>query len=55
MEAVLESADRQSIDLTDLFDKMQSLQRITSRAEFDPLIVGFKRAHRLTEKEQVGS
>ncbi len=52
MEAVLKSADRQSIDLTDLFDKMQSLQQITSRAEFDPLIVGFKRAHRLTEKEQ---
>jgi glycyl-tRNA synthetase beta chain len=52
MEAVLKSADRQSIDLTDLFDKMQSLQRITVRAEFDPLIVGFKRAHRLTEKEQ---
>jgi glycyl-tRNA synthetase beta chain len=52
MEAVLKSADRQSIDLTDLFDKMQSLQQITGRAEFDPLIVGFKRAHRLTEKEQ---
>ncbi|MCC6966166.1 MAG: glycine--tRNA ligase subunit beta [Nitrospira sp.] len=52
MEAVLKSADRQSIDLTDLFDKMQSLQQITLRAEFDPLIVGFKRAHRLTEKEQ---
>ncbi|ULA58397.1 MAG: Glycine--tRNA ligase beta subunit [Nitrospira sp.] len=52
MEAVLKSADRQSLDLADLFDKMQSLQQITSRAEFDPLIVGFKRAHRLTEKEQ---
>ena len=52
MEAVLKSVDRQSIDLTDLFDKMQSLQQITVRAEFDPLIVGFKRAHRLTEKEQ---
>ncbi len=52
MEAVLKSADRQSIDLTDLFDKMQSLEQITARAEFDPLIVGFKRAHRLTDKEQ---
>ena len=52
MEAVLNWADRQSIELTDLFDKMQSLQQITLRAEFDPLIVGFKRAHRLTEKEQ---
>ncbi len=52
MEAVLKSADRQTIDLTDLFDKMKALQQITVRAEFDPLIVGFKRAHRLTEKEQ---
>ncbi|MEK7305198.1 MAG: DALR anticodon-binding domain-containing protein, partial [Nitrospirota bacterium] len=25
---------------------------VTSRPEFDPLIVGFKRAHRLVEKEQ---
>ncbi|MBA2486215.1 MAG: glycine--tRNA ligase subunit beta [Nitrospira sp.] len=52
MEAVLKSADRQAVDIVDLFDKMKSLQQITARAEFDPLIVGFKRAHRLTEKEQ---
>ena len=52
MEAVLKSADRHAIDIVDLFDKMKSLQQITTRAEFDPLIVGFKRAHRLTEKEQ---
>ncbi len=52
MEAVLRSADRQTIDLTDLFDKMTALQQITVRPEFDPLIVGFTRAHRLTEKEQ---
>ena len=52
MDAVLKSADRQTIDLTDLFDRMKALQQITVRAEFDPLIVGFKRAHRLTEKEQ---
>jgi glycyl-tRNA synthetase beta chain len=52
MEAVLRSADRHSIDMVDLFDKMKALQQITTRAEFDPLIVGFKRAHRLTEKEQ---
>ncbi len=52
MEAVLRSADRQVIDLVDLFDRMKALQEITLRAEFDPLIVGFKRAHRLTEKEQ---
>src|SRR5690606_17821252 len=52
MEAVLKSVDRGSIDMVDLFDKMKALQQITVRAEFDPLIVGFKRAHRLTEKEQ---
>lgn len=51
MDAVLRSADRQRIDLVDLFEKMSALQAITTRAEFDPLIVGFKRAHRLTEKE----
>ena len=52
MEAVLTSVDRQTIDIVDLFDKMKALQQITARAEFDPLIVGFKRAHRLTQKEQ---
>jgi len=52
MDAVLRSTDRRVIDLADLFDKMKALQRITTRAEFDPLIVGFTRAHRLTEKEQ---
>ena len=52
MEAVLKSTDRQTIDIVDLLDKMKALQQITVRAEFDPLIVGFKRAHRLTEKEQ---
>ncbi|MBA5875280.1 MAG: glycine--tRNA ligase subunit beta [Nitrospira sp. CR1.2] len=52
MEAVLKSVDRVSIDVVDLFDKMKALQEITKRPEFDPLIVGFKRAHRLTEKEQ---
>lgn len=52
MEAVLKSADRQVIDIVDLLDKMKALQQITARPEFDPLIVGFTRAHRLTEKEQ---
>ena len=52
MEAVLKSVDRRNVDMVDLFDKMQALQQISTRAEFDPLIAGFKRAHRLTEKEQ---
>lgn len=52
MEAVLSRADRTKVDLRDLSARMEALQRITSRPEFDPLIIGFKRAHRLSEKEQ---
>ncbi len=52
VNAVVSAVDRQSFDLRDLLAKMQALHAVTSRAEFDPLIVGFKRAHRLVEKEQ---
>lgn len=52
VNAVVSVTDRQSFDLRDLLAKMQALQAVTSRPEFDPLIVGFKRAHRLVEKEQ---
>jgi len=52
MEAVLSQADRTQVDLRDLSARMEALQRITGRPEFDPLIIGFKRAHRLSEKEQ---
>ena len=52
VNAVVSAADRQSFDLRDLVAKMQALHSVTSRTEFDPLIVGFKRAHRLVEKEQ---
>ena len=52
IEAVLKAAHRQAFDPLDLLARMQALQQITSRQEFDPLIVGFKRAHRLIEKEQ---
>ena len=31
---------------------MKALESVTTKPEFDPLIVGFKRAHRLVEKEQ---
>jgi glycyl-tRNA synthetase beta chain len=31
---------------------MKTLQEITSKPEFDPLIVGFKRASRIVEKEK---
>lgn len=52
VHAVVSVTDRQSFDLRDLLAKMQALQAVTTRAEFDPLIIGFKRAHRLVEKEQ---
>ena len=31
---------------------MKAIEEVTRKPEFDPLIVGFKRAHRLIEKEQ---
>ncbi|MBH0192454.1 MAG: glycine--tRNA ligase subunit beta [Nitrospira sp.] len=52
IEAVLKSAHGKTVDLVDLVLKMKALETVTARAEFDPLIVGFKRAHRLVEKEQ---
>jgi glycyl-tRNA synthetase beta chain len=38
--------------LVDLLARMKALQAVTTRTEFDPLMVGFKRAHRLVEKEK---
>ena len=52
INAVLSVSDRQSFELRDLVAKMEALQAVTTKPEFDPLIVGFKRAHRLVEKEQ---
>jgi glycyl-tRNA synthetase beta chain len=52
MEAVLRAAATGSIDLVDLLLKMKAMQTVTVKPEFDPLIVGFKRASRIVEKEQ---
>ncbi|MEO5956851.1 MAG: glycine--tRNA ligase subunit beta [Nitrospiraceae bacterium] len=52
IQAVLGSTVQPTIDLADLILKMKTLQSITVQPEFDPLIVGFKRAHRLVEKEK---
>jgi glycyl-tRNA synthetase beta chain len=52
LEAVLRSVSTGTIDLIDLLLKMKALQAVTARPEFDPLIVGFKRASRIVEKEQ---
>jgi len=40
-----------TLDLVDILERMKALESVTTRPEFDPLIVGFRRAHRLVEKE----
>ncbi len=52
MQAVLRPVSEASFDLVDLLAKMRSLQAVTEQPDFDPLMVGFKRAHRLVEKER---
>ncbi|MGH7183412.1 MAG: glycine--tRNA ligase subunit beta, partial [Nitrospiraceae bacterium] len=52
IEAVLKPAHDEALDLVDLVLRMKALESITTKPGFDPLIVGFKRAHRLVEKEQ---
>ena len=51
MESVLARGDDAECDLRDLFLRMDALQAITSQQDFESLIVGFKRAHRIVKKE----
>ena len=55
MAAVCKTAyharESQPLDLVDILERMKALESVTTKPEFDPLIVGFKRAHRLVEKE----
>lgn len=51
MDSVLARADDAACNLRDLFLRMDALQAITSQQDFESLIVGFKRAHRIVEKE----
>jgi len=52
MDAILAARPSDTCDLEDLLSRMKALQHITTKPEFDPLIIGFKRAHRIVEKEQ---
>ncbi|SLM50034.1 Glycine--tRNA ligase beta subunit [Nitrospira japonica] len=52
MDAVLRAVSGTALDLADVLRRMQALQAVTLEPEFDPLIVGFKRASRIVEKEQ---
>ena len=52
MDAVLAARLSDTCDLYDLLCRMKALQTLTLQPEFTPLIIGFKRAHRIVEKEQ---
>ncbi len=52
IDAVLKPVGDKPLDLVDLVLKMKALEAVMTKPEFDSLIVGFKRAHRLVEKEQ---
>ena len=55
MDAVLAGRKEEEFDVLDLFYRMQAVQAITRQEDFDPLMVGFKRAYRIVEKEQWNS
>ena len=52
MDAVLAARVSDTCDLYDLLCRMRALQTLTIQPEFNPLIIGFKRAYRIVEKEQ---
>ncbi|CUQ67151.1 glycine--tRNA ligase subunit beta [Candidatus Nitrospira inopinata] len=52
IEAVLKPLGDRPLDLVDLVRKMKALEAVTRKPEFDALLIGFKRAHRLVEKEE---
>lgn len=52
MEAVTRLPNATVCDLADLLARMQALQAMVYQPDFDPLMIGFKRAHRIVEKEQ---
>ncbi len=49
--SVLARAQRDDLDIRDVLLRMEALQAITVRPEFDPLMVGFTRARRIVAKE----
>jgi len=52
IDAVIKPVRDRPLDLVDLVMKVKALETVTTKPEFDSLIVGFKRVHRLVEKEQ---
>lgn len=51
MDAVLAPVTPQALTIMDLLARMDALQEVTKQPGFDPLMVGFRRANRLVEKE----
>lgn len=52
MEAVTRVRPIQAADLADLVLRMGALQKIAHQPDFETLMIGFKRAHRIVEKEE---
>ncbi len=52
MEAVIRVPHAMDCDMADLVARMQALEAMVPQPDFDPLMIGFKRAHRIVEKEQ---
>ena len=51
MEAVTRVRPSHTAALKDLLSRIQALQAIVSQSDFETLMIGFKRAHRIVEKE----
>ncbi len=51
MESVLGRPNGADCDIRDLFLRMEALQAIMSQQDFEWLTIGFKRVHRIVEKE----
>ncbi len=50
--ATVHAAGAGPCEVRDCLNRMKAIQAIASQPAFDPLIVGFKRAHRIVDKEQ---
>ena len=51
MEAITGVRPKNMADLGDLLSRMRALQEIVTQPDFETLMIGFKRAHRIVEKE----
>ncbi len=51
MEAVIRIRPLQECQLGDLLARMQALQGMITQPDFEALLIGFKRAHRIVDKE----